>query len=227
MSHKSTPFAIELVIPYFLAQCSLTLLLAVPSSLSAGICNAGSALSDQKHDFQISAGYSPQSATLLGTTTDRRFVLVEASYGYRCWDWKDTSISYTAAIMPAAILLQPSQLAYNRSGVPVLAASHAVYGFGFTPIGLSSEFLRQRRLHPFLAGDLGAIVSTEPIPQQTPNATSFNFLFDFGVGLRWNLNSKHALSFGYKFLHISNAGRTSDNPGVDNNVFYVGFSLLR
>jgi hypothetical protein len=32
---------------------------------------------------------------------------------------------------------------------------------------------------------------------------------------------------GYKFLHISNGFTSAVNPGVDNNVFYAGFSILR
>lgn len=54
-----------------------------------------------------------------------------------------------------------------------------------------------------------------------------NFLFDLGVGLRWETSSRGAVSIGYRFLHISNADTTSFNPGVDNNVFYLGYSFLR
>ena len=38
---------------------------------------------------------------------------------------------------------------------------------------------------------------------------------------------RHAISIGYKFLHISNGFRTDVNPGIDNNVVYLGFSILR
>ena len=36
-----------------------------------------------------------------------------------------------------------------------------------------------------------------------------------------------AISPGYKFLHISNGFTSAVNPGVDNNVFYAGFSILK
>jgi len=39
----------------------------------AGFCSAGSP--EARHDFQFFAGYSPVSSTLIGTTTDRRFVM--------------------------------------------------------------------------------------------------------------------------------------------------------
>jgi hypothetical protein len=35
------------------------------------------------------------------------------------------------------------------------------------------------------------------------------------------------ISLGYKFLHISNGFTSPVNPGVDNNVFYAGFSFLK
>jgi hypothetical protein len=73
----------------------------------------------------------------------------------------------------------------------------------------------------------GKIASTEPIPENRSNATGLNFLLDGGGGIRWNIRSRSALSFGYRFLHISNAGTTSCNPGLNNNVSYVGYSLLR
>ncbi len=73
----------------------------------------------------------------------------------------------------------------------------------------------------------GIIASTEPIPENQPNASGLNFLFAFGGGIRWNTGQRRALALGYRFLHISNAGTTSFNPGVDNNVIYVGYSFLR
>jgi hypothetical protein len=49
----------------------------------AGICTADS--SEPRHDFQFFAGYSPVPATLIGTTTDREFLVAGFGYSYRCW----------------------------------------------------------------------------------------------------------------------------------------------
>ena len=38
---------------------------------------------------------------------------------------------------------------------------------------------------------------------------------------------RRAITLGYKFLHISNGFTSAVNPGVDNNVFYAGFSILK
>ncbi len=205
--------------------------LVLPEFLTAGICNTSVHSNDYRHEFQFFAGYSAQSSTLIGTATDRRFVLAGFSYSYECWDVKGVSISYTADVLPAAILLQPSQYLYDElpSGVYIrrFSPSHAVYGAGVTPIGFTADFLRTRKFHPFFQLNGGIIASTEPIPENVLNATELNFLFDFGGGAQWRLDKSHAIRLGYKFLHISNADRTSTNPGVDNNVFYAGFSFLK
>jgi hypothetical protein len=186
--------------------------LALPGAIQAEFCSANPAPQEWRRQFQFFAGYSPATSTLIGVETDRRFVLAGLSFSYRCWAWSSVSLSYTAAVMPAAILIEPS---------------HSVYGVGVTPVGFTLDFNRRRRLYPFLEIDGGIIASTEPIPERHPDATGLNFLFDLGGGIRWKVGPRAAVTLGYKFLHISNAFTTSFNPGVDNNVFYVGYSFLR
>lgn len=194
--------------------------------LQAGFCS--SAAGDLRHDFDFFAGYSPLSPTFIGTETGRRFIAAGFSYQYRCWMWNSISISYSATVMPAAILLQPAEVLYNfMPPYRTLSPPHAVYGFAVAPLGFTFDFWRKRRVHPFFETIGGVIASTEPIPENQPDATGLNFLFDFGVGVRWNSNPRRAVTLGYRFLHISNAFTTSFNPGVDNSVFYVGYAFLR
>ncbi len=187
----------------------------------AGFCSVAPAPSEFRHDFQFFAGYSPVSATLIGTTSNRRFVAAGFSYGYRCWIWPGMSLAYTGELMPAAILLQPAQY------LPELVPSHAVYGFAVTPLGFTADFGRGHKVYPFLETDEGIIASSEPIPINIPGATGLNFLIDLGGGVRIKTGERHTISLGYKFLHISNGFTSAVNPGVDNNVFYAGFSFLR
>ena len=81
--------------------------------------------------------------------------------------------------------------------------------------------------NPFAEIAGGLLASTEPAPIQAPDATGLNFMFYLGGGVRWKLRKTAALDFGYRFLHVSNAGTTNFNPGVDNNVFYAGYMLRR
>ncbi len=178
----------------------------------AGFCSTDSTPPDTRHDFEFFTGYSPVAATLIGTTTDRRFVVAGFGYSYRCWIWPSVSISYSGELMPAAVLFEPS---------------HAVYGFAVTPLGFTADFARGHRVYPFVETNEGIIASSEPIPINVPGATGLNFLIDFGGGVRIKTGQRHAISLGYKFLHISNGFTTPVNPGVDNNVFYAGYSILK
>jgi hypothetical protein len=186
----------------------------------AGFCSSDSP-SEPRHNFQFFAGYSPLSATLIGTTTDRRLLLAGFGYSYRCWIWSGVAISYSGELMPAAVLWQPGQY------LPQFVSAHAVYGFAITPLGFTVDFGRRHRVFPFLQTNEGIIASTEPIPIDVPGATGLNFLIDLGGGVRIRTGQRRAVSLGYKFLHISNGFTSPVNPGVDNNVFYVGFSVLK
>jgi hypothetical protein len=82
-------------------------------------------------------------------------------------------------------------------------------------------------MYPFLQTNEGIIASGEPIPINVIGATGLNFLIDIGGGIRIRTGQRRVISLGYKFLHISNGFTSALNPGVDNNVFYAGFSLLK
>ncbi len=188
----------------------------------AGFCTADSPPAETRHDFHFFAGYSPLSATLIGTTTDRRLVVAGFGYSYRCWVWPRVSISYSGELMPAAVLLQPAQIDW-----PGFVPAHAVYGFAVTPLGFTGDFGRGHRVYPYLQTNGGIIASTEPIPINVTGATGLNFLIDVGGGIRIKMGQRRAVSLGYKFLHVSNGFTSGVNPGVDNNVFYAGFSILK
>jgi Lipid A 3-O-deacylase (PagL) len=192
-------------------------------ALHAGLCSPSG--NEPRHDFQFFAGYSPATSTLIGTATDRRLIVAGFSYSYACWTWKSLTLSYTAAVLPAAIMLEPSETLYNF--FPRSSPAHAVYGFAVAPLGFTLEIAPARRIHPFAETMEGIIASTEPIPENLPDASGLNFLFDLGGGVRWRIGPRQAISIGYRFLHISNAGTTSFNPGVDNNVIYLGYSFRR
>jgi Lipid A 3-O-deacylase (PagL) len=200
----------------------IAMLLLLPGAPAwAAFCSTDSSPSDPRHDFQFFAGYSPVSATLIGTTTDRRLSIAGFGYSYRCWVWPGVSISYSGELMPAAVLFQPGQY------LPQFVPAHAVYGFAVTPLGFTADFGRRHRVYPFLQTNEGIIASSEPIPIDVIGATGLNFLIDVGGGVRIKTGERRAITLGYKFLHISNGFTSSVNPGVDNNVFYAGVSILK
>ncbi len=194
-----------------------------PACVYAGLCPS---VPGPRNDFQLYAGYSPYSPTLIGSETGRHFFSAGLDYSYLCKDSDRVAMSFTAGIMPAAIVFQPVTFVPIQILPPQFAQrvvpAHAVYGFGITPLGGTFDFARRHAVHPFLQFGLGLIASTEPVPDNYPDATGLNFLVVIGAGVRVK-----NVSLGYKFIHISNAGTTDFNPGLDNGVFYAGYSFVR
>lgn len=68
------------------------------------------------------------------------------------------------------------------------------------------------------------LFTNAPVPART---TTFNFMDQAGFGVRFEENRGRAWVMGYRFQHISNAGRVKPNPGANFNFIYLGLSFLR
>jgi hypothetical protein len=68
------------------------------------------------------------------------------------------------------------------------------------------------------------LFTTAPVPVRT---TTFNFMDQAGFGVRFEESRGRAWLMGYRFQHISNAGRVKPNPGANFNLVYLGLSFLR
>lgn len=115
--------------------------------------------------------------------------------------------------------------------VPALVAfedSQTIYGGGFNLL-LRYDIATGTRLVPFLEGGAGVLLST---PQSTAptsqfRASQFNFTLQIAPGLRYFLSKRTAISLEYRFHHISDAGLTENNPGINSDFVLLGFSVLR
>ena len=185
------------------------------------------------NEFGIWGGYSFDSPHVFGVSSDRRLGLLALRYGRTIHSWQNISLEYTVDIFPLVLVDQPTILSIYTPGPPpetiyVDSGREAVYGGGVNPIGLKLNFRQQRRFEPFLGSSVGLVVSTRPIPLDVPGEDQFNFTFDFQAGLeRFNSTRSRAWFFGYRYQHISNAYRSSINPGMDGNIFFVGYSFFK
>jgi hypothetical protein len=109
---------------------------------------------------------------------------------------------------------------------PVLLVRQPSHAFGLatSPLHMRWNFAPGHRLRPFTEVSGGIVVTNEAVPVRT---TRFNFIDQAGIGLRWNTNARLALLAGYRFQHISNAGRVKPNPGVNFNLVYAGLTFIR
>ncbi len=180
-----------------------------------------------KNEFAVWGGFSPDSNTFIkafGRTPDARFGIVAFRYSRRFNNSDAINLKYTADVVPAAFLNYPDVEVLNT--VPPSARSFRPtrYAFGVAPLGLQINFRPRKRMQPFLAGSGGLLYFNKVMPNFV--GTRFTFTADVGGGIEFKLREKRSVTVGYKYYHISNGGRGIQNPGFDNNLFYVGYTFF-
>ncbi|HEY7534062.1 MAG TPA: acyloxyacyl hydrolase, partial [Nitrospiraceae bacterium] len=59
------------------------------------------------------------------------------------------------------------------------------------------------------------------IPEES---SELNFILTAGVGISFFVSSQAAINIGYRFHHISNAGTSYPNYGINSSLPFGGFS---
>jgi hypothetical protein len=198
-----------MVLGVFSTLVGLTPLHGSETSPSA---SAGYALTKGTNEFGLWAGGSPEST---GNIEDRQLFLFALRYGRVLAAWESVSLEYTLDIFPAAVVFEPH---HARRG------SSTIYGAGLSPLGFKVNFAQQSWIQPFVAASVGFLYFEHDIP--VPHSSRFNFTPEIGLGVEFFLAPQRALTLGYKFHHISNAGIGDDNPGMNSHVIYAGFSFF-
>jgi len=185
-----------------------------------------------KNELTIWGGFSPDSSTLYkGTarTPDARFGIVAVRYSRRFNNSDTVNLKYTADAVPFAALNYPDisiPTLVTGTGLPVQPQTvrETRTGFGAAPLGLQINFRPRKKIQPFVGASGGFLVFNERTPNFT--GTRFAFTADVGGGIEYRLSKKRAVTFGYKYYHISNGNRGIENPGFDNNLFYIGYTFF-
>ena len=189
------------------------------------------------NEFGAWGGGSFDSPTLIGTAEDARLAIAALRYARVVVAGNGLALKYTIDAVPVAVLSYQSFIAVPN-GPPVFnyrieQSRKSAYGAGLAPIGLQLNFARRRRVQPFMGGSLGFLYFGEPVPDNRSRifpderGGQFNYTADFGGGVQVFTSSRRALTFGYKYHHISNNFRAPVNPGFDSNLFYAGFSIFK
>jgi hypothetical protein len=103
---------------------------------------------------------------------------------------------------------------YAVDAVPlflVFQPTNTAYGVGFDPLGLKWNFERHGRISPYLELTGGAVFTNHNVP---PGTNTVNFMDQAALGLHI-LGAKHNVSLELRYMHISNAGLATPNPGVN------------
>jgi lipid A 3-O-deacylase len=103
---------------------------------------------------------------------------------------------------------------YVLDAVPVFMVFqryNTAYGGGFSPLGLKWDFAARGRIEPYLELNGGTLFTNHPVPTGT---SAVNFTDAAALGMHI-LGDKHAFSVEVRYMHISNAGLSSPNPGIN------------
>ena len=98
--------------------------------------------------------------------------------------------------------------------VPVFFAfqpANTAYGAGFDPLGLKWNFERHGRMSPYLELTGGVLFTNHDVPTGT-NTVNFMDQAAFGTHI---LGARYNWSVELRYMHISNAGLATPNPGVN------------
>jgi lipid A 3-O-deacylase len=110
-----------------------------------------------------------------------------------------------------AVDVVPVFLVFQRTGT--------AYGFGLNPFALKWNFATHRNVAPYV--DLGG--GTLFTNNQTPPGTSrVNFTTSGALGVHF-LQRKYNWSAEVRYMHISNAGLATPNPGINTIQVRLGF----
>jgi len=110
---------------------------------------------------------------------------------------------------------------------PLMALHQPAHAFGLTasPLHMRWNFAAPPtpRLRLFAEVSGGIIYTNQAVPVRT---TSFNFIDQAGFGVRIASRARRQWLAGYRFQHISNAGRVEPNPGANFNLIYIGVTFV-
>jgi len=110
---------------------------------------------------------------------------------------------YAVDAVPAFVVFQPS---------------NATYGFGLNPVNFKWNFATTGRIVPYLELSGGTLFTTQNVPFGT---SKINFTSGAALGTHI-LRDRGNWSVEVRYLHISNAGLTVPNPGVNTVQVRVG-----
>jgi hypothetical protein len=114
------------------------------------------------------------------------------------------------------------RLEYAVEAVPlflVFQKTNTAYGAGVNPFAFKWALDTHRSVVPYFELGGGTLFTNTRVPEGT---SRINFTSSGALGLHF-LGSKHTISTEVRFMHISNAGLATPNPGINTIQFRIGF----
>jgi lipid A 3-O-deacylase len=181
-------------------------LIAVAVLLLSSVAWAQNRPEDGGREIQVWTGGGP---SVPGGTSDTSVWNVGLRYGWILTrphgpGFLKGRFEYAVDVVPVFMVFQR----YNTA-----------YGAGFNPLGLKWDFAARGRIEPYLELGGGTLFTNHQVPIGT---SSVNFTPSAALGMHL-LDDKYAFSVELRYLHISNAGLSSPNPGINTVEVRVGW----
>jgi hypothetical protein len=186
-------------------------------------------LKKRTRELGVWGGGAFTATTAFGGITEaeaegRKLLLTGLRYGRVFATTKSVAFEYTFDVIPAAVAF--NNIVARPGTIPGTTAfvRDDTYGAGLSPVGLKVLFGRGR-VKPFTSIGAGFLVFQDSVP--LPDAGKFAWVLEGDGGLQVFTEEKRAIIFGVKLHHISNGDRAGSNRGLNQFVFYVGYSFFK
>jgi len=117
------------------------------------------------------------------------------------------------------------RLEYAVDAVPVFLVfqkTNTAYGAGLNPFAFKWMLDTKHNVAPYFEIGGGTLFTNTKAPEGTSRV---NFTSGAALGLHF-LRAKHNISAEVRYMHISNAGLASPNPGINTIQFRLGFGAF-
>ena len=112
---------------------------------------------------------------------------------------------YAVDLIPAYVIFQPVDTAF---------------GAGFTPILLKYNISPGAKISPYLEAGGGLLFTNHDVPFGT---NQVNFTPQAALGLQFFIKQNRSINLAARYVHISNAGLATPNPGINTIQFTIGY----
>jgi lipid A 3-O-deacylase PagL len=176
------------------------------------------------------AGVAWDTRTVLRGITDRELFMTSIEFTRPVLTSPHFSVRYVVAVTPLAVVASPVTQASTRpdcirvcyGGLGLWSGWEKRYGAGLAPLGLQLEARFARSVGVIAEGQTGALWFTRDVPVES--AGRFAFVAGLSVGAVVTVPFLGRMRGGYRLLHLSNAGLAAQNPGLNANLWFLGWS---
>ncbi|MFN2531212.1 MAG: acyloxyacyl hydrolase [Pyrinomonadaceae bacterium] len=181
------------------------------------------------NEFGFWGGVSFKATTIFSglhedEAADRKFFLAAFRYGRTLAANDSVALQYTLDVIPVAVATGVIVSRTNLGGPDVFRRETA-YGAGVTPAALQLDFRNGSKVHPFIHVNGGFLVFNKPMPIE--DSGDLALVGEAGTGVRVFTIDGRAVTLGVRFHHISNGNRSGANRGLNQFIFYAGFSIFK